>query len=132
MKALVQIEGRLDKNPETRELPRGRKVTGFSVAVNKKIRKNDETTTTVTDWYNVESWGYNATAAGRLQKGDAVFIEGELRTGSYTKGEVTISTTFVTVTRVRKLDYSIFDNNEVAEPEEADPGSEAADDPANF
>jgi single stranded DNA-binding protein len=131
MKALVQIEGRLGKNPETRELPRGRKVTRFSVAVNKKIRKGDETTT-ITDWYNVEAWGYNATSSGRLQKGDAVFIEGELRTGSYTKGEITISTTFVTVTRVRKLDYSIFDNNEVAEPEETGADLEAADDPANF
>jgi single-strand DNA-binding protein len=131
MKALVQIEGRLGKNPETRELPRGRKVTRFSVAVNKKIRKGDETTT-ITDWYNVEAWGYNATSSGRLQKGDAVFIEGELRTGSYTKGEITISTTFVTVTRVRKLGYSIFDNNEVAEPEETGADLEAADDPANF
>jgi Single-strand binding protein family len=59
MKALVPIEGRLGKNPETRELPRGRKVTSFSVAVNKKIRKGDETTI-ITDWYNVEAWGYNA------------------------------------------------------------------------
>jgi single-strand DNA-binding protein len=131
MKALVQIEGRLGKNPKTREHPRGRKVTRFSVAVNKKIRKGDETTI-VTDWYNVEAWGHNATASGRLEKGDAVFIEGELRTGSYTKGEITISTTFITVTRVRKLDYPIFENNEAAEPEEADPGAEAADDPANF
>ena len=131
MKALVQIEGRLGKNPETRELPRGRKVTRFSVAVNKKIRKGDETTI-ITDWYNVEAWGYNATSSSRLQKGDAVFIEGELRTGSYTKGEITISTTFVTVTRIRKLDYSIFDNNEVAEPEETGADLEAADDPANF
>jgi single-strand DNA-binding protein len=131
MKELVQIEGRLGKNPETRELPRGRKVTRFSVAVNKKIRKGEETTT-ITDWYNVEAWGHNATACARLQKGDAVFIEGELRTGSYSKGEITISTTFVTVTKVRKLDYSIFDNNDVAETEEDDQGLEAADDPANF
>jgi len=131
MKALVQIEGRLGKNPETRELPRGRKVTRFSVAVNKKIRKGEEITT-ITDWYNVEAWGHNATACGRLQKGDAIFIEGELRTGSYNKGEMTISTTFVTVTKVRKLDYSIFDDNDVAETEEDDHGLEAADDPANF
>jgi single-stranded DNA-binding protein len=98
--------------------------------VNEKIRKGDATTI-ITD--NVEAWLYNATSSGRrLQKGDAVFIEGELRTVSYTKGEITISTTFVTVTKVRKLDYSIFDNNDVVESEEADASLEAADDRANF
>jgi single stranded DNA-binding protein len=128
MKALVQIEGRLGKNPETRELPHGKKVTRFSIAVNKRIRKNDEVTT-ITDWYNVEACGYNATPASRPEKGDPVFLLGELGTGSYTRNEVNIPTTFVTVTTLRKLDYSIFDDREVTEPAV---DADTADDPINF
>lgn len=84
-----------------------KKVTRFSVAVNKKIRRKKETKI-VTDWYNVEAWGNNATPASRLRKGDPVFIQGELRTGSYIRGKVIIPTTFITVVNLRKLDYSIF------------------------
>jgi single stranded DNA-binding protein len=131
MKALVQIERRLGKNPETRELPRGKKVTRFSIAVNKRIRKNDEITT-ITDWYNVEAWGYNATPASRLEKGDPVFLLGELRTGSYTRNEVNIPTAFVTVSTLRKLDYSIFDDSEAAKSEDSAVDADTADDPVNF
>jgi single-strand DNA-binding protein len=132
MKTLAQIEGRLGKDAEMKELPGGKKVTRFSVAVNKKIRRKKETKT-VTDWYSVEAWGHNATPASRLRKGDPVFVQGELRTGSYTKGDVTIPTTFITVVSLRKLDYSIFGNDDAPEHDpidtEADPDAEGDDVP---
>lgn len=59
MKVLVQIEDVLERIPKPHELLRGQKVTRFTIAVNKRIRRNDEITT-ITDWYNVEAWDYNA------------------------------------------------------------------------
>ena len=66
MKALVQIEGRLGKNPETRELPRGRKVTRFSVAVNKKIR--------ISSWVWGGNW-YPRQNMKRPPEGGLLYIE---------------------------------------------------------
>lgn len=127
MKNLAQIEGRLGNTPELKQLHGGKMVTRLSVALNKKIRRKHETKT-VTDWYTVEAWGHNATPASRLRKGDAVFVQGELRTGSFTKGEATIPTTYIVAVNLRKIDYSIFASDDAPEHDsidtQADPDSD--------
>jgi single-strand DNA-binding protein len=127
MKTLFQTEGHLGKDPVIKSLSSGRQVTRFSVASNKKWKKGNQMKS-VTDWFQVEAWGNLAVPASRLKKGDPVFIQGELRTGSYTKDNVMHQTTTVIVANLRLLDYSIFAKEEVPDtalPEE----TEELDDP---
>ncbi len=119
MKNLTQIEGNLGQNPIHTVLSSGKEVTRFSVAVNKKWKKGGETKSVV-DWFRVEAWGRLAQTTNRLQKGDTVFAQGELRTGSYVKDGVTHYTTTIIVINLRKVDNSIFSKSDVPEPAETE------------
>ncbi len=108
IKNLTQIEGNLGQIPTYTKLSSGKEVTRFSVAVNKSWKKGNERKK-ATDWFRIEAWGHLAIPASRLQKGDAVFIQGELRTGTYKdKDGVSHNTTTIVALNLRKLDYSIF------------------------
>jgi single-strand DNA-binding protein len=125
MKNLAQIEGNLGQTPTYTKLSSGKEVTRFTVAVNKTWKKGNEKKK-VTDWFRVEAWGHLAIPASRLHKGDAVFVQGETRTGSYVDKEGTNhNTTTIVAINLRKLDYSIFAKDDAPEPtvpetEEAD------------
>ncbi len=115
MKNQSIIEGNLGQNATYKKLTSGKEVTRLSIALNKTWRKNGERKSTV-DWITVEVWGTTlALAAAKLVKGDAVIVEGEYRTGSYTKNGVTIPTCRVVATYLRKLDNSIYSKSEAPE-----------------
>lgn len=111
MKNLSQIEGNIGQSPKYTKLPSGKEVTRFSVAINKSWRKNGEKKTSV-DWFNVEAWGHLAGPASRLTKGASVFVQGELRTGSYKKQDVNVPTTYIVAMNLRKIDNSIYAKDE--------------------
>lgn len=80
----VQITGNIAKDPIIRVTKTGKPVASFSVAVNRRITKQNGDTLELTDWVNVTAWGKLAEAVGNeLTKGSYVFIEGRYSTRSY-------------------------------------------------
>lgn len=80
----VQITGNLAKDPIIRVTKTGKPVASFSVAVNRRITKQNGDTLELTDWVNVTAWGNLAEAVGNeLTKGSYVFIDGRYATRSY-------------------------------------------------
>lgn len=74
----VFIVGRLTKEPEHRTTPSGVSVTTFSVAVTRRMNRDEA------DFLNVVAWrGLADTCAKYLVKGQQVAVAGELRTRSY-------------------------------------------------
>lgn len=70
--------GNLGKDPEMRYTPTGKPVTNFSVAVKAKVFLDGETKD-ATKWYRVTTWGNQAEACKEyLNKGDKVYVEGQL------------------------------------------------------
>ena len=74
----VFIIGRLTRDPEHRTTPNGISVTTFSVAVTRRMKRDEA------DFLNVVAWrGLADTCAKYLIKGQQVAVAGELRTRSY-------------------------------------------------
>jgi single-strand DNA-binding protein len=83
----VQLIGRLGKDPETRYTPTGKKVTSFSMAVDRRWRNAEGEQKELTDWFNIEAWGrLGEICQSYLSKGRLVFIEGRLQTDQYEQG----------------------------------------------
>jgi single-strand DNA-binding protein len=118
MKNQVFLEGNLGKDATFASTTTGQTVTKFSLAINKSWKNKSGKEETRTDWLQIEVWGKLATPASRLKKGDAVIIQGELRTGSYEKDGVTHNTTTISVNYLRKIDFSIFKGEDPGSAEE--------------
>lgn len=74
----VFIIGRLTKEPELRTTPNGVNVATMSVAVTRRMNREQ------TDFFNVIAWrGLADNCAKYLVKGQQVAVAGELRTRSY-------------------------------------------------
>jgi len=86
----VQLIGRLGKDPETRYTPSGKKVTSFSVAVDRRWKSEEGEAKEATDWFNVEAWGrLGEICQEYLGKGRLIYLEGRLQTNRYEQeGEV--------------------------------------------
>ncbi len=85
----VILVGRLGKDPEVRHLDSGAVVANFSLATSESYK--DRTTgerKEQTEWHNIVLWrGLAEVAEKYLHKGDLVYIEGKIRTRSYTDKE---------------------------------------------
>ena len=80
----VQLIGNLGADPETRFTTSGKKVTMFSIAINRKWRDAEGEQKSATEWVNIETWGGLAEICGNyLKKGSLVYIEGRLQTDRY-------------------------------------------------
>lgn len=116
----VQLIGYLGKDPESRFIPTGKKVTTFSVAVTQRWKSAGETKE-YTEWVNVEAWGRLAEICQEyLHKGSLVYIEGRLKTDKYEdKGENKFYTKVVALT-LQMLDRKPADEpvTSVEEPQE--------------
>lgn len=80
------IIGNLGKTPKVFQTSSGITVTKFSVAVDERKGK-DETGKTIyeTTWIDVVAWRKLGEICGRyLTKGTKVYVEGRIRSGSYT------------------------------------------------
>ena len=79
----VVLLGRLTAKPELRYTPSNMGYTRFSVAVNRRVSRQDGTRET--DFINCVAWGKTAeTIARYFDKGNQICIDGSIRTGSYT------------------------------------------------
>ena len=116
----VQLIGRLGKEPETRNTPKGTPVTSFSVAVDRVWKDKKDT-----DWFNIEVWGKLGEICQKyLQKGQLVYIEGSLRTTKYDHEGVTRYFTKVVARSMQMLEWKdraeeqpVIEGEEIAEEE---------------
>jgi len=75
----VILCGHLSSDPEVRYTPNGTAITGFSLAVNRSFKKNNELQKEVS-FFEVTVFGKNAENCGQyLSKGSGVLIEGRLK-----------------------------------------------------
>ncbi len=83
---LVQLIGRLGKDPEGRSMPSGGSVVNLSIATTESW--NDKGTgerQERTEWHRVVVFGRRGEACAEyLGKGDLVFVQGSIRTRKYT------------------------------------------------
>lgn len=84
----VQLIGRLGRDPETRFTPSGKKVTKFSIAVDRRWRSTEGEQKEATDWFNIEAWGRQGEVCQEyLKKGSLVYVEGRLQTDITGEGD---------------------------------------------
>lgn len=85
----VILIGNLGKDPEVRYLENGSAVANFSLATSETFfDKNSNEKRSVTEWHNIVVWrGLAEIAEKFLKKGQKVYIEGKLRTRSWTDKE---------------------------------------------
>ncbi len=79
----VILYGNLTRDPELKTLPSGGQVATFSVATNRRVKK-DEQWVEVPEFHNVVVFGRQAeTSAQYLKKGSSALIEGRMQTRSW-------------------------------------------------
>jgi single-strand DNA-binding protein len=101
----VQLIGYLGKDPETRFIPTGKKVTHFSIAVTRRWHGSDGEAKERTDWFNIEAWGrLGETCQEYLNKGSLIYLEGRLQTDRYEQEGETRYFTKVVATNMQMLD----------------------------
>ena len=77
----VQLIGHLGKDPESKFIPSGKKVTHFSIAVTNRWKDKSGEMKEQTDWFNIEAWGrLGEICQEYLKKGSLIYLEGRLRT----------------------------------------------------
>ncbi len=81
----VILVGNLGKDPEVRTLESGAKVAQFSLATTESYKDKDGNWQDITEWHNIVMWRYNADKAEQnLRKGMQIYVEGKIRTRSWT------------------------------------------------
>lgn len=81
----VILIGNLGRDPETRTLPSGAKVTEFSVATTESYTTRTGEKVEQTTWFRAEAWERLSDIASQyLKKGDQVYLEGRLRMEEFT------------------------------------------------
>jgi len=79
----VILAGRLTRDPETRFTPAGTAVTGFSLAVNRRYKLNNEVKEEVSFFDIVVFGKQGENCAEYLSKGRPVLVEGRLKQRSW-------------------------------------------------
>ena len=101
----VQLIGRLGKDPESRNTPKGTSYTTFSLAVGRKWKNKDGESKEDTDWFNIVAWGKLGEICQKyLTKGKLVYLEGRLRTRKYEHEGTTRYFTTVVLSAVQMLE----------------------------
>jgi len=82
----VILIGNLGRDPEVRYLESGVPVANFPIATSESFKdKNTGERREVTDWHNIVLWrGLAEVAEKYLKKGMKVYVEGKLKTRSWT------------------------------------------------
>lgn len=102
----ISIIGYVGQDPEIKYSQSGTAFCKFSVATTDVFfDKKTETKTKNTDWHNIVTFGKTAENCERyISKGDQVYIEGKLKSGSYEKDGITHYTTDVIAHSVLSLE----------------------------
>jgi len=80
----LTIIGNLTRDPEQRTTPSGATVCSFTVAVNRRGRRDAQNNQPEADFFRVSAWNQlGETCARYLAKGRKIAVEGSLQTRSY-------------------------------------------------
>jgi single-strand DNA-binding protein len=82
----VTLIGNLGRDPELFHTQTGQAVTRLSLATNEVWMKDGERQRR-TEWHRVVVWGPRAERAAELRKGTPVYVEGRLRTRTFTNAD---------------------------------------------
>ena len=83
----IMLGGRLTADPELKQTATGLAVVSFSIAVNRRIRTENNTQPTA-DFFNVTAWRTLAEHIARYyRRGSSIFIVGSLQNRSWTDGQ---------------------------------------------
>ncbi len=108
----VQLIGRLGRDPELKNIPNGKKVCVFSMAVNRRWKGKDGDQQEETDWFNIEAWErLGEICADFLKKGSLVFLEGRLQTDSYEENGNTRYFTKVVTSNMQMLERKLSETD---------------------
>ena len=107
----VMLIGNVGRDPEVRYLDgngqngQGSKVATFTLATTERYRDRNGELRENTEWHNIVAWRQSADVAEKfVRKGTQLFIEGRLRTRSYTDAQGTKKyTTEITVDNLQLL-----------------------------
>ena len=81
----VILVGNLGKDPEVRYLEGGIPVANFSLATSEFYKDKNGNRVETTDWHKIVAWrGLAEVASKFLKKGMQVYVEGKLKTKSWT------------------------------------------------
>ncbi|GAB4171574.1 MAG: single-stranded DNA-binding protein [Geothermobacteraceae bacterium] len=81
----VILVGNLGKDPEVRYTAAGTAVATFPLATSERYKDKSGQQVEKTEWHNIVAWRSLAEICGKyLSKGRQVYIEGKIRTRSYT------------------------------------------------
>ncbi|MFN4147633.1 MAG: single-stranded DNA-binding protein [Runella sp.] len=84
----VILLGNLGSDPEVRHLENGSAVARFSIATSEAYTNRNGERVEQTEWHRIELWDNLAKIAEQyLRKGNTVYIEGKLRTETWTDKE---------------------------------------------
>ncbi|MFA6923397.1 MAG: single-stranded DNA-binding protein [Bacteroidales bacterium] len=84
----VILIGNLGKDPEVRHLENNVKVASFTMATSESYKNKEGQKVTTTEWHNIVVWRNLAEIAEKyLHKGSQIYVEGKLRTRSWTDKE---------------------------------------------
>lgn len=111
----MTIIGNLGADPEVRYLDGGAVVATFNVATTEKFTNRNGEKVEQTEWFRVELWNEQAKVAEKyLKKGNAVYVEGRLRTELWTDKEGKERTSL----RVRATTMQLLGSPNSDKPEE--------------
>lgn len=84
LKNRVILIGRLGRDPETKTIENGKKVTHFTLATDDSYKNADGQKVSEATWHNITAWNGLADVADRfLKKGREVAVEGRIVYRSY-------------------------------------------------
>ncbi|TNE80364.1 MAG: single-stranded DNA-binding protein [Bacteroidetes bacterium] len=84
----VILIGNVGRDPEVRHLENQRVVANFSLATKEYYRDRSGNRQELTEWHNIEMWDDLArTAEKYVVKGKLLYLEGKIRTNSWTDKE---------------------------------------------
>jgi single-strand DNA-binding protein len=80
----VILLGNVGADPEVKHLDNGTVLAKFRLATNETYKNKDNENVTTTEWHNVVFFGRQAEVVEKyVKKGDALYVEGSIRTRSY-------------------------------------------------
>lgn len=95
---MVQLMGRLGKDPQCSSLGDGTRLARFSIATTESYKDRTGTKVDKTEWHNLVLWrGLAEVAEKYLKKGSLIYIKGKLNTRKYEKDGITHYTTEIVV-----------------------------------
>lgn len=81
----VMLIGNVGKDPEVRHLESGAVTASFTIATTEKYRDKSGEQKEQTEWHNIVCWRNLAEIAEKyVKKGSQLFVEGKIRSRSYT------------------------------------------------